>query len=65
MQVHINHQPHELPDGATLADAIARLEARPPYAAAVNLRFVPRERHAEHRLEAGDRIEVIAPISGG
>ena len=65
MQVHINHQPHELPDDATLADAIAKLPVRPPFAAAVNLQFVPRTAYAQHRLGDGDRIEIIAPITGG
>lgn len=65
MQVWINQEPHTLPDGATLADAVAAVQARAPFAAAVNLAFVPRERHAEHRLAEGDRIEIVAPITGG
>lgn len=65
MNVHINQQAHELPEGATLADAVAALPAWPPFAAAVNLQFVPRDRYAEHALHDGDRIEIIAPITGG
>ena len=37
MKVHINHQAHELPTGATLADAVAVLQPTPPFAAAVLL----------------------------
>jgi sulfur carrier protein len=65
IEVTINQQPHRLPAGATLADAIERIGIRPPFAAAVNLQFVPRTRHARHRLAAGDQIELIAPITGG
>lgn len=65
MQVHLNHEAHELPDGTTLAEALQRLPLVPPYAAAVNLQFVPRTAHADHVLHDGDRVEVIAPVTGG
>ncbi len=65
MQIHINQQPHDLPEPATLADAIAVLQPRPPFAAAVNLQFVPRQRYADHALQSGDRVELIAPVTGG
>ena len=65
MNVTINHQAHELPGGATLAEAIARLQPAPPFAAAVNLQFVPRGAYATHTLRDGDRIEIIAPVTGG
>ncbi|MFM1854770.1 MAG: sulfur transfer protein involved in thiamine biosynthesis [Pseudomonadota bacterium] len=65
LQVTINQQPHTLPAGATLSDAIARIGIQPPFAAAVNLQFVPRAQHAMHALHDGDRIELIVPITGG
>ena len=65
LEVTINQQLHRLPAGATLADAIALAGIQPPFAAAVNLQFVPRGRHAGHALQPGDRIELIAPITGG
>jgi len=65
MQILINQQPHTLPQGATLADAIAVLQPRPPFAAAVNLQFVPRTAYARQPLHDGDRIEIIAPVTGG
>lgn len=65
MKVHINHQAHELPTGATLADAIAVLQPAPPFAAAINMTFVPKARYRETPLHDGDRIEVIAPVTGG
>ena len=65
MKVFINQTPHELADGATLADAILQLQARPPFAAAVNLQFVPNTQYAHHKLQPDDRIDIIAPGTGG
>lgn len=65
MHVYINQVPHELPAGATLADAIALLQARPPFAAAVNLQFVPNTQYTQKLLQPDDRIDIIAPVTGG
>ena len=65
MQVFINQQPHELPLGATLADAVRALQPQAPYAAALNLQFVPRSAYAQQALHDGDRVEIIAPVTGG
>jgi sulfur carrier protein len=65
MNVFINQMPHTLPPKATLADAIAVQQAKPPFAAAVNLQFVPKTRYAEHQLHLDDRIDIIAPVTGG
>lgn len=65
MQVIINKNAHELAEGASVSDAIAAIGARPPFAAAVNTQFVPRSQYAEHRLQEGDRVEIISPVTGG
>ena len=65
MQVFINQIPHDLPVGATLADAIALLPDRPPFAAAVNLQFVPNTQYTQQLLQRDDRIDIISPITGG
>lgn len=65
MNVFINQTAHQLPEGATLADAIALLRARPPFAAAVNLQFIPNSNYAQHLLQSNDRIDIIAPVTGG
>lgn len=65
MKVLINQTAHELPAAATLADAIAQAQAHPPFAAAVNLQFVPRTQYANTPLHEGDRIDIIAPVTGG
>lgn len=65
IQVLINQAPYQLPTGATLADAVALAQVQAPFAAAVNLQFVPRGQYAMHRLAHHDRIELISPITGG
>ena len=65
MNISINQVPHELPEGATVADAVAAIEARPPFAVAVNTTFVPNTAYAAHRLQPGDRVEIISPVTGG
>ncbi len=71
MKIFINQSPRELPDGATLADAISDLAStpalapRPPFAAAVNLQFVPNTQYATRQLAEGDRVEIISPVTGG
>ncbi|MFM2238706.1 MAG: thiamine biosynthesis protein ThiS [Pseudomonadota bacterium] len=65
LNVLINQQPYQLPVGSRLLDAIERLGIQPPFAAAVNLEFVPRGQYAHRLLQDGDQIELIAPITGG
>jgi sulfur carrier protein len=65
MQIFVNRIPHDIDAGATLADALALADARPPFATAVNLQFVPKTQYAATPLQAGDQIEIIAPITGG
>ena len=65
MQVTINKSAQDLPEGATLADAIAQVKAVPPFAVAVNMQFVPKAVYAQTLLAPDDRIEIIRPVTGG
>ena len=65
MNITIIQTPHELPDGATVADAVAAIDARPPFAVAVNTTFVPNTGYAARTLQPGDRVEIISPVTGG
>jgi sulfur carrier protein len=66
MRVTVNDQDRDLPEGATVADLIATL-ALPGtrVAVEVNRQLVRRAQHAEHRLAAGDRVEVVTLVGGG
>jgi sulfur carrier protein len=65
MEIQINQKPLTLPDGATVADALAAFGARPPFAVALNGQFVARAQHPAHRLRPGDRLDVVHPVAGG
>jgi sulfur carrier protein len=65
MRVIANQIPRELPSNSRVTDLLAMIEAKPPYAVAVNLQFVPKTRHAEYILQENDEVEIIAPVTGG
>ena len=65
MRVILNQVEYELPNQSMISDALALINAKPPYAVAVNLNFVPKAKHAEFVLNENDQIEVIAPVTGG
>ncbi|GLU34429.1 sulfur carrier protein ThiS [Trinickia caryophylli] len=65
MVIHVNQKPLALPEGASVADALAAFGARPPFAVAVNGQFVARAQHAQRALAAGDRLDIVHPVAGG
>ncbi len=66
MQITVNDQPRQTPAETTVAALLAELGfGQKPVAVEVNLRLVPRQRHAEHRLVAGDRVEIVTLVGGG
>ena len=66
VQVKLNGEPCELPDGATMAEAVARLTAAATgVAAAVNGDVVPRGSWAVMLLRDGDQVEVVTAVQGG
>ena len=65
IQVLVNQIATELKAPAYLSDAIAAAGVKPPFAAAVNLQFVPKKNYASHILQTDDKIELIVPVTGG
>jgi sulfur carrier protein len=65
MRVIVNQIEYELPNQSMVSDALLAINAKPPYAVAVNLHFVPKTKYAQHPLNENDQIEVIAPVTGG
>ncbi len=66
MQIIVNDQPRDFVESATVADLLEELGlADKPVAVEVNLDLVPRQRHAECRLSAGDRLEIVTLVGGG
>ena len=66
VQVKLNGEPRELPDGATLAEAVAQVtDLATGVAAAVNGDVVPRSAWAAAPLRDGDQVEVVTAVQGG
>jgi sulfur carrier protein len=65
MNIHINQRVFELPEAATVVDALAAFGAKPPFAVALNGRFVARGEHGSQPLAAGDKLDVVSPVAGG
>lgn len=65
ISITLNGQARRLPIGTTLADAAHASGVRPPFAAAINLQFVPRTQYPHTVLNDGDQLELISPVTGG
>ena len=66
MQVKVNGEAVELPNGATIAALIEQLAlAGKRVAVEVNEDIVPRSQHQDFSLSEGDRVEVVHAIGGG
>lgn len=65
MHIIINQKSFEVPEGATLEQALESFGAKPPFAVAVNLGFVHRQDYASTRLQPDDAIEIVQPVAGG
>ena len=66
VQVKLNGEPCELPDGATMAEAVAELtDLASGVAAAVNGDVVLRSSRAATQLRDGDQVEVVTAVQGG
>lgn len=65
MRVIVNQIEYELPSQSMISDALSLINAKPPFAVAVNLNFVPKTKYDQYPLSENDQIEVIAPVTGG
>jgi sulfur carrier protein len=65
MRVIVNQIEYEIPNQRVIADALSLIGAKPPFAVAVNLNFVPKTQYQQFALNENDQIEVIAPVTGG
>jgi sulfur carrier protein len=66
MQILVNDQPCETAEACTVAALLEQLGLTgKPVAVEVNLQLVPRQRHAEHVLAGGDRLEIVTLVGGG
>jgi len=66
MDIQLNGENRRIVDGTTLA-ALLHEEglAERRVAVEVNGEIVSRGRHADHRLQPGDRVEIVHALGGG
>jgi len=66
IRVVVNGEPRQLPGPMTVAELLAHLRVRPGRVAVeVNERVVRRAEHDHHRVEDGDRVEIVHFVGGG
>lgn len=66
MQIIVNGNATETPDGTTMADLIEQLELTGQrLAVEVDEELVPRSLFAAHHLAPGARVEIIHAVGGG
>ncbi len=66
MRITVNDQSRRIDDGVTVVALLEELGlAEKHVAVEVNLELVPRQRHAQHRLADGDRLEIVTLVGGG
>ena len=65
MRVTVNQIDRDFPENSTISDMLDLVSAKPPYAVAVNLKFIPKTQYAERFLEESDQVEIISPVTGG
>ncbi|MRU16357.1 sulfur carrier protein ThiS [Roseovarius sp. A21] len=64
MKIVVNGDPREV-TAATLSGLLAECGFSGRVATAVNEAFVPAGLREQHRLNEGDRVEIVAPMQGG
>lgn len=66
MHITLNGEAYPLKDGQSVAELLEALQlAGKRLAVEVNEAIIPKSRHATHRLQAGDRVEIVHAIGGG
>ena len=66
MNIILNGEPRDVPDGLKAADLVERLGlAGRRYAMEINGELLPKSAHAAHLLAPGDRIEIVQAVGGG
>jgi sulfur carrier protein len=66
MQISVNGESRQVPDGATAAQLVELLGLTGRrLAMEVNGEILPRSRHADHSLDPGDRVEIVHAVGGG
>lgn len=66
LSIIVNGEAREMPAGSTVAQLLAQMHAAGKRVAVErNGEIVPRSRHVDTQLVAGDRLEIVIAVGGG
>ena len=66
MEIFINGESRQVAESLHISELVEMLDlGNKRIAVEVNLEIVPRSMYATHRLQAGDKIEIVHAIGGG
>ena len=66
MQITVNGEFRELPDGASVRSLLESLDVKTKAVAVErNQEIIPQSQHAECLLSDGDRLEIVTLVGGG
>lgn len=65
MQITVNGQLQEIPEGLTISELVRHLGLEGPVAIEKNGAVVPRAAHAQTPLAPGDVLEIVHFVGGG
>lgn len=66
MQILLNGEEKELSENTTMSELVQQLDLDGQrFAIEVNAELVPRSSFDQHRLQPGDRVEIVQAIGGG
>jgi len=66
VEVLVNGETRQVPEGMTVEQLLEEMALTGKrLAVEVNLEIVPRSTHGAHRLQPGDRVEIVHAIGGG
>lgn len=64
MNIVLNGKPYVF-TGSTLMELIEQMQIEPPFAAAVNIAFVPKTAYRATALRENDCVDIVRPVVGG
>ncbi len=66
MKIIVNGEHRDVPEASTIAELLHQFGLAGKYVAVeVNRQVIPRARHGEHRVQAGDFLEIVTLVGGG
>ena len=66
MQIKLNGEVRDIPEGLTVAGLLEHLEIKAERVAVeVNEEVVTKKEHATHTVQPGDAVEIVAFVGGG